>query len=448
MTQQLICSTEIGQPVSTNEKPAYLLHRQIRQHILIDLGEQAANFLAEPVFERHDNVIDWFTDKGAAIRPFSALSEDEQLQYVGKVDQLLKKLQILANDYIQSGDAAKASLGQAIKDAAQQPAANYRYLIDDQPVVVYWGFRQDAPDYPEFLKRYIEIFEPSTQSESTAQDPKASEQESVQEPAKQDASSKAFDAKDHVTEKNLAAEDSSQTQTDHLSSNPLDQSWWHLLIFAGRVLWGTIALFFLIALILLLLWLLNVWPPNTDYTVPAPSGQGELSLLDGIRRATDEGELLRAELDSLSRELAAEKCNCQPQKSVPPPTPQSKIDEVVNQCDIANLKGNWQSKSDEIFDVQTNVPLTYEYTFNNQGSGQIRINNPSKGITCTGSASARFDEECALRIATTKAGCPGESSFYERTDVVCAFDEGKQVTCKVEQPSYAPFEAQFIWQGE
>ncbi len=160
MAAHLLGTTEIGSTIVKTEKPAYLLHQPLKQQVARDLGREYSQFLAHPEFDANEDIIDWFAESDGEVKPFYELSDLEQVHYVGRIDAILRSLRTLADKYLSSGDASQIAIGTALKSAAHEPAAEFRYMVGGQPVITFWGFEQSAPDYADLLQRYVELTNP------------------------------------------------------------------------------------------------------------------------------------------------------------------------------------------------------------------------------------------------------------------------------------------------
>jgi len=422
-----ICTTNTGKAVSAYDKPAYLLHQQLRIHVLRDLGPKYANYLATPAFEGHDGIIDWFSESDGELRPFSELSQQDKAHYIGDVENIRQELQTLASQYeAAENDPAKNDLGKALNAASQKPAQKYRYLLDKQAVVVYWGFSQVADDYKGYLKQYFEIAEAKNTSipPTTPPEPPISTAEVIGD----------ADVNDKPSELQTSSHETTQR--------------FDLLIYAGRMLWGSIGLSLLIALTLLLLWFTQIWPFESTLP-PVIAGSDNASLLDEIKHLSDEGDQLATQLQSLRSDLMKAQCDCddkQAQAKPIKPEVNSQINEVVKACDVESLSGSWQSKSDQMVDIKTKEPLIASYTFSHSGRGTVTIDIPSKGLSCKGTAKAYFNEKCELFIQGSKSLCP-KGSYYREQTVNCKLNEKQEASCVIQQDDIEPINTEFIWRG-
>ncbi len=456
----LITTTEIGASAVGTDKPAYLLFQPLRLQVQRDLGDAFANYLAEPVFDRHQDKIDWYSNLDGPIAAFDELSQREQIEYIGQVETIRQQLTALATRYIQAAnDPARLTIGKALLAAAGEPERRYRYLIGNQPTVVFWGFVQNAKDYPELLDKYIQISQPPkpvepepvlTEAEAGTgieieSQPDQDKTPPIAETARQNyeiLSSPAANA-----DKPAPSENQSIT-TGH--RQPFD-----LLRYAGKVLWGSTLIAGLFFIVVLIFTQFN----QQSGLLPSTATPNQ-AVLDKIRQATTTGDTLQRELANLQSVLADKKCDCVVAKpetdteekpgfeSTPKeesPT-QPEIEQVVESCDIAKLVGRWQSRSNELSNAQSGKPVRVNYDFNVQGLGKIGITE-ADGSQCQGRASAKFEKSgdlCVLRISATRAACLAKLSSYRSHQVECKLGGEGKAECtllqKGAQPVYAIFE--------
>ncbi len=406
-------------------------------------------------FDSQQDKIDWYSTADGPVREFGELSDSEKIETVGRIDSIRQQLTALAKRYIQAtNDPGKLTIGQALLAAAGEPESTHRYLIGNQPTVVFWGFVQSAPDYPELLKKYIQIRQPPVTEPPPARTDNApparadiAPHTTDIAPDKADIAPKKADTaleKTGLESQPTARPDRDNSPPEAAATETIPAQEFNLLRYAGKVLWGSAVLAGLLFVIALIVSLFNRSPG-----IPVPVSTSNQEILDKIRQSVSAGDRLQTELARLQSALAEKKCNCTPPE--PPPEPEqattpAKIEDVVESCNIANLTGRWQSRSNELRNSKSGEPVRVNYDFDGQGEGQIGIIE-ADGSECKGQASATFKKTgdiCVLHVKATPAACPTWPSSYKSHTVECKLGDKGKAKCTLLQkgtrPVYAVFE--------
>ncbi len=469
----LLATTRVGKPVHATHRPAYLLSVQLHQQITRDLGEQDARYLAEPVYDAQSDQIDWYARHSAPVRGFAELSQNEQIQLVGEIETLRQRLRSLADRYQATTDPSQTALAHALRAAAHPPAAEYRFLVGEQPVAIFWGFQQEANDYPALLDKYIALTHPALPEASPAAAPPIPEPEA----APQSSTSEEPPDKARVEAVHNAAHAATVTPwvmpREHVD----------LLRFAGRILWGTAALMFLLALLLIAV---NAFKNAVQHSTGSSRSSGS-SVTEQLHTAAEEQAQLQRQLSALRAKITD--CQCgpdetyypkvspapapmaqapdvpadQPAPDDPPPeaqaAPPEEIEKVVESCDIERLAGRWQSHSNQLTNATSGEPVLVHYDFDPRGHGKIGVIQVDES-QCRGNAKAEFkaasgtaqdvesspdsgSQQCVLHITATPASCPGGHRSYSEHQVECRLDDRGQANCIIIQQRMQPLHAVF-----
>ncbi len=128
-------------------QPLHALYPQIRAVLASELGPEAATLLAEPVVDRANNRVDWYTE-GDPDHPPTALSdlpEKRRQPILAQVHDLLERGRDVAERYAASKEARRAQLGAMLRVALSAPAETDLFLVEGRPVMIRWGFMPDRP---------------------------------------------------------------------------------------------------------------------------------------------------------------------------------------------------------------------------------------------------------------------------------------------------------------
>lgn len=128
-------------------QPLHALYPQIRAVLAGELGPEMASLLAEPVVDRANNRIDWYTEGDPDHPPvaLSNLPEEQRQPILAQVHELLKRGWEVAERYAGSAEARRAQLGAMLRAALGAPAETEIFLVEGRPVVIHWGFVPDRP---------------------------------------------------------------------------------------------------------------------------------------------------------------------------------------------------------------------------------------------------------------------------------------------------------------
>jgi hypothetical protein len=128
-------------------QPLHALYPQIRAVLASELEPDAAWLLAEPVVDRANNRIDWYTEGDPDRQPeaLSELAEEQRRPILARVDDLLGRGRELAERYAGSGDPRRVQLGAILKAVLDTPAETEVFLVEGRPVITRWGFSPDRP---------------------------------------------------------------------------------------------------------------------------------------------------------------------------------------------------------------------------------------------------------------------------------------------------------------
>lgn len=396
----LISTTPVGLPNIATDRPAYLLYPQLHQQITRDLGESDARYLAEPVYDANADQIDWYAHTSGSLRPFSELTEEGQIRFIGKIEAIRQRFADLADRYLASEDAPSGrALGYALQAASRVPAAEYRFLAGDQPVVMFWGFQQTAPDYAALLEKYIQLTTPPPPPEPPPKPqpvPPPPPPPPIQPPPP-----------------------AAPLQPVHPFPREKKSG-------RGCLTW-LLGLLLLLALLLGLIWALTQCSPSLE-TTPTKETPKEAT----------------------PREATAE----------PPPektegAKEEAIEEVIKNCDIAGLAGKWQSYSNQLTNARSGEPVLVNYRFDETGQGEVGVIQVDKSL-CKGKAEAEFKENasgdtaqekektsCVLHIQATDAICPRNQGSYSPHQVECQLNETGEADCTILQEDISPVHAVF-----
>jgi hypothetical protein len=348
-------------------QPLHTLYPQIRAVLASELEPGAGSLLAEPVVDRANNRIDWYTE-GDPDRPPVALGElpeEERGPVFGGVRELLERGQELAERYAASGDARRARLGAILKAVLTVPAESEVFLVEGRPVITRWGFSPDRPwespeggsggpmvpppipvqpfrdvavpeiALPELATALPEstlITEPPAVSEPGGEPPSASSVPRPLEPSPEQSPALAGEAAPPQSEPESALESEPvSVPVEAVSSTvpePAPASSTRYVVVGSRYFWGVAALAILLALIA------AFWV-GARKPLPYPAaGEGVRAPLEAepdgaLAEARRTGAELQARLEQLRVQLAERRGQCSPPAGPDTPAPAAREPEAT-----------------------------------------------------------------------------------------------------------------------
>jgi len=282
----LLMTTRLGvRPLGVRGEPLHSVAGQLLSVIRRRLGDGPADLLADPQLREAGDGIDWYASLSGTVQRLSELDDTQRADILHLVEERLAAIRSLGAQLMGSQTSEEARLiGRSLELSTSRPSDDFVFVVDGQPVIVAWGYEQDAAA--------------GLQASQLATVPTAAPRQAV------------------------------------FASAPAAP-----LLAATRIVgwapWFSALLFGLLLLLLLLLtsWLLRTCAP-VDPTLnvatleipapPAPEAPLDPTplLKASLESAGDEEQKLRAELASLEADLKAKLELCKPiEPPKPPPAP-------------------------------------------------------------------------------------------------------------------------------
>ena len=128
-------------------QPLHALYPQIRAVLASELEPDAAWLLAEPVVDRANNRIDWYTEGDPEEQPVALndLPEERRQPLRARIDDLLGRGRELAERYTTAKEVRQHRLGAILRAVLATPAETGVFLVNGRPVLTGWGFTPDRP---------------------------------------------------------------------------------------------------------------------------------------------------------------------------------------------------------------------------------------------------------------------------------------------------------------
>ncbi len=147
MTGQLLSSAPLKglDALVVFDRPVYESYEQIAGVVAQRLGPQHAAVFARP--ELADGQVRWWADLPGPARRWSELGAAERARLEPTRLQLGEEIARLTADLSRAGiNTPKGNLSQILHAALEVPGIEHLYVVDDQPVLTFWGFRGAGGD--------------------------------------------------------------------------------------------------------------------------------------------------------------------------------------------------------------------------------------------------------------------------------------------------------------
>lgn len=149
-----------------NGQPVYASALQLRETLRLRKQQHIADCLAIPQPNEDGDRIDWYAPFAGKITSWMAASDEQREQALLVLEQYLGTVGAISERAQQSNKPAQKLFGVLLSKAFQFPGSNHVYLVDDKPVITFWGFvslgKKSRADVLECLRPVepVEIPEP------------------------------------------------------------------------------------------------------------------------------------------------------------------------------------------------------------------------------------------------------------------------------------------------
>jgi hypothetical protein len=340
------------------------------------LGAKFANLLAEPVRKSNNNELNWYSSVEGEPLGLEELSEEQKKQLLNEKDSLVADLKQFASQLEASKGGSRTLAGILLNLILKEQDGFRLYSIAGQPVLIGWGLSALSSGY---------------NTDSVAQ---RSEDPNLQDTVAPVTSEASSEPSPEVTLESLSAEVSAspvsaQRYNKKSSQDKKRFSRTKSTIKAEKITFfqkiGTIGIFLV--------------------------GLGSLLFLILL------SYLFFILFFASGRPLAI---------------PQWAID--AN--DVSFMEGCWNSTSDHIVNIETELPITYTYCFDSGGNGSVTIDEYDAAgnylDTCTSGAKVSFKDKNLVINVDKTVRCVLSGDGYVPHSVLCRSDSS-DIFCEVTQ---------------
>lgn len=144
-----------ARPVMFRGASVYSMYPQISSLLARRFGPAHAALLAEPLADPAKNTIDWYASISGQIRPWSELSPSAREDLKSRMATLAADISTHAEELKAARDPHQNNIGNFLALALNFPDERCFYVVDDQPVMVCWGFTPSQGTIePHMLTRF------------------------------------------------------------------------------------------------------------------------------------------------------------------------------------------------------------------------------------------------------------------------------------------------------
>ncbi|MEL7886190.1 SrfA family protein [Serratia marcescens] len=142
-----------------NGQPVYACAQQLRETLRLRRQQQAADCLAIPQPNESGTRIDWYAPFPGKVTSWLAASDAQRAQAVRYLEHSLTTFRSLTEQALATDHPSHRLVGALLAKAMHIPDPNHVYLVDDRPVLTFWGFikpQAQSPNDPLACLRPIE----------------------------------------------------------------------------------------------------------------------------------------------------------------------------------------------------------------------------------------------------------------------------------------------------
>ena len=113
---------------------------QIRETLRLRNQQAIADVLAIPQINDSGSRIDWYAPRPGHITSWTAASEEQRVSALRYLEHCQTNVKLLSSQCLRSDKTSLQLFGSLLTKILQFPASQYIYLVDDKPVITFWGF--------------------------------------------------------------------------------------------------------------------------------------------------------------------------------------------------------------------------------------------------------------------------------------------------------------------
>ena len=142
----LLMTTRLGvRPLGVRGEPLHSVASQLLSVIRRRLGDGAADLLADPQLRESGDGIDWYAARSGTVQRLAELGDGQRAEVLRIVEDQLAAIRTLGAQLMGSQTSEEARLiGRSLELSTSRPSDDFVFVVDGQPVIVAWGYEEDA----------------------------------------------------------------------------------------------------------------------------------------------------------------------------------------------------------------------------------------------------------------------------------------------------------------
>lgn len=113
---------------------------QIRETLRLRNQQAIADALAIPQINDSGSRIDWYAPHPGHITSWAAATEEQRVSALRYLEHCQTNVKLLSGQCLRSDKTSLQLFGSLLTKILQFPASQYIYLVNDKPVITFWGF--------------------------------------------------------------------------------------------------------------------------------------------------------------------------------------------------------------------------------------------------------------------------------------------------------------------
>ncbi|WP_029011517.1 hypothetical protein [Niveispirillum irakense] len=187
MERRLLCETTLQglRPAGAGGGRVIETWEQLDQYIRRNLGDAAADLLAEPVMG-HGAQISWFGPAGGNVVPFRDLDDTARADLLARLQETVAQIRDQADRLSTAGTGPTHAMGEALSKALKlpPPVEDQLFSVGGRPVLINWGIELEGPPPErEPLAEFLRAVPPPLDETSASDPPSPPDEPADTEPA-------------------------------------------------------------------------------------------------------------------------------------------------------------------------------------------------------------------------------------------------------------------------
>jgi hypothetical protein len=134
------------EPLGAGGETLFSSASELRVAVQRRLGAGVAACLAVPQQNAYADTLDWYAPQPGPVTPWATLSDEQRSAVLEHVEALRGQLLELSRQLVQEDRRDRQIFGRLLEHAATIPDSSHIFLVGDQPVLAFWGFRLRGKD--------------------------------------------------------------------------------------------------------------------------------------------------------------------------------------------------------------------------------------------------------------------------------------------------------------